>query len=419
MSASRLLVMPKLGLTMTEGAVAEWTVAPGSRFAAGDTLFVVESDKAAVEFDAPADGVLHQILVPVGTTVAVGTEIGTWSLDGDAGDAAPAAATVGAAPPAAVPVTAAAAYASAPVPAAAPGSPDGASPRIIATPLARRRAAAAGVDLASVTPSGPHGRVVAADVEAAATRPAQGIKPAAAAAATKSAPQPAGALVPLTPSQRTMATRVTASKRDIPHFYLSLGVEVSELLQLRKSLTELPGRPRTTVTHLLVAAVVEALRRTPGMNRIWTEQGLVSLPTLDVGLAVDTPSGLMSPVVHDLAGQSFFDLVRSVDAVIERARSASLRGADVQGGAITISNAGMHDVHYMSSIIVPGQSAILGVGAVQSCFRPDDEGRPVLRRELGLVLSADHRIHTGVAALGFLNTLKSILQRPLALLAGA
>ena len=417
MSASRLLVMPKLGLTMTEGAVAEWTIAPGTRFAAGDTLFVVESDKAAVEFDAPADGVLHQILVPIGTTVPVGTEIGTWSLDGAAGEAATAAATVGDAPQAA-PVPAAVASAPAPVPAAPPGPPAGASTRIIATPLARRRAAAAGVDLASVTPSGPRGRVVAADVEAAARRPAQAVEPSAAAAA-KSAPQPAGAIAPLTLSQRTMATRVTASKRDIPHFYLSLGVEVSELLQLRKSLTELPGRPRSTVTHLLVAAVVEALRRTPGMNRIWTEQGLVSLPTLDVGLAVDTPSGLMSPVVHDLAGQSFFDLVRSVDAVVERARNAELRGADVQGGAITISNAGMHDVHYMSSIIVPGQSAILGVGAVQSCFRPDDEGRPVLRRELGLVLSADHRIHTGVAALGFLNTLQSILQRPLALLAGA
>ena len=416
MSASRLLVLPKLGLTMTEGAVVEWTIAPGSRFAAGDTLFVVESDKAAVEFDAPADGVLHQILVPVGTTVAVGTEIGTWSLDGDTGDAATAAATVGTTPQVAVP--AAAASAQAPHPAALPGPPAGASTRIIATPLARRRAAAAGVDLASVTPSGPRGRVVAADVEAAAMRPAEAVKPSAAAAAGSASPS-AGTIAPLTPSQRTMATRVTASKRDIPHFYLSLGVEVSELLQLRKSLTELPGRPRTTVTHLLVAAVVEALRRTPGMNRIWTEQGLVSLPTLDVGLAVDTPSGLMSPVVHDLAGQSFFDLVRSVDAVIERARNASLRGADVQGGAITISNAGMHDVHYMSSIIVPGQSAILGVGAVQPCFRPDDGGRPALRRELGLVLSADHRIHTGVAALGFLNTLKSILQRPLALLAGA
>lgn len=418
MSASRLLVMPKLGLTMAEGAVTEWSIAPGSRFAAGDTIFVVESDKAAVEFDAPADGVLHQILVPVGQTVAVGTEIGRWSLDGTAGDATTASAVAGDAQQAAPVPAAAASVPQASVPAIPARPAAGASTRIIATPLARRRAAAAGVDLASVTASGPRGRVVAADVEAAAALLAQAVK-AAAAAAEWSAPRAAGAIEPLTPSQRTMATRVTASKREIPHFYLSLGVEVSELLQLRRSLTELPGRPRTTVTHLLVAAVVEALRRTPGMNRIWTEQGLVSLPTLDVGLAVDTPSGLMSPVVHDLAGQSFFEMVRSVDAVVERARGASLRSADVQGGAITISNAGMHDVHYMSSIIVPGQSAILGVGSVQSCFRPDDEGRPLLRRELGLVLSADHRIHTGVSALGFLNTLKAILQRPLALLAGA
>lgn len=417
----RQLVMPKLGLTMTEGALAEWSVQPGARFTAGQTVFVVESDKAAVEFEAPADGILHEILVPVGKTVSVGTEIGRWTLDGDSNTAS---STGEAAQPPETPP---------PPPSAAPavakkaelGEPSGgaavvtaASTRIVATPLARRHASANAIDLANVTGTGPRGRVVAADV-AAALR-ARAVRSPAPAARQERAPsaEAAGPLVAPTSSQRTMAARVTASKRDIPHFYLSIDVDVGDLLALRQSLNDLPERPRTSVTHLLVAAVVEALRRTPNMNRVWTEEGLQELSTVDVGLAVDTSHGLMSPVAHNLGRQSFFNIVRSVDEVIGRARNASLRGAHVHGGAITISNAGMHDVRYMSSIIVPGQSAILGVGSVQSCFRPDAEGRPVLRRELGLVLSADHRIHTGVSALAFLNQLKSILQRPLGLLAG-
>lgn len=384
MALERELVMPKLGLTMTEGAVAEWSIQPGARFTAGQILFVVESDKTAVEIEAPADGVLHEILVPAGDTVPVGTEIGRWTLDGDKA----AAPTADAAPrPSADPAPAA---------------------RIVATPLARRRAVAGGIDLAEVTGTGPRGRVVAADVDAAI----------AAHGGTRE-PTAAGAHVAaLTPHQRTMAARVTASKRDIPHFYLSIDVDTGELLALRASLNELPGRPRVSVTHLLVAAVVEALRRVPSMNRVWSEDGVRNLPAVDVGLAIDTPQGLMSPVVHDLAARSFFGVVRSVDEVIARARSASLRPTDFEGGAITVSNAGMHDVRYMGSIIVPGQSAILGVGSVQSCFRPDAAGRPVARRELGMVLSADHRLHTGVSALAFLGELKSILQRPLALIAG-
>jgi len=421
MAANRQLVLPKLGLTMTEGAVLEWCIVPGARFTAGQTIFVVECDKAAVEFDAPADGVLHEILVPAGETVPVGTEIGRWSLDGDDTMAGP---TDSERPPASAPTS--------PVAAASPrkahqvrqsstpvAKDEASFPRVVATPLARRRAAPHGLDLTGVTGSGPRGRVLAADVEAALQAHEDARERTSSDFSARAhAPESAAGPVAPTASQRTMAARVTASKREIPHFYLSIDVDVGELFVLRRSINELPGRPRVSVTHFLVAAVVEALRQTPAMNRVWLEGGLLDLPTVDVGLAVDTSHGLMSPVIRDLASQSFFGIVRSVDAAIGRARTASLRAADVQGGAITISNAGMHDVRYMSSIIVPGQSAILGVGSVQSCFRPDADGRPVLRRELGLVLSADHRIHTGVSALGFLNRLKSIVQRPVALLAG-
>ena len=400
----RLLVMPKLGLTMTEGAIAEWVIAPGARFAAGDVLFVVESEKAAVEFDAPSAGVLQEILVATGSTVPVGTEIGKWLLDG-------------------APLRDGSAVSTAP---SAPLAADKPLVRLLATPLARRLAASAEIGLATLTGSGPRGRIQAADVHAALgarmveAAPLHAPAPAPAARARSAPPlsHVGGTLEALTPIQRTMAARVCESKQTIPHFYLSIDVDASALLELRRSLNALPDRPRCTVTHLLVAGVVEALRRVPAMNRVWTEDGMHSLPTLDVGLAVDTPRGLMSPVAHQLGGEGFFGLVRSVSAVIERARVGALRPNDLQGGAITISNAGMHDVRYMTSIIVPGQSAILGIGAVQECFRPDANGQPVLRREIGIVLSADHRIHTGVCALSFLNALKSVLQSPLALLAG-
>ena len=428
-STDRLLVMPKLGLTMTEGAIAEWSIAPGARFAAGDVLFIVESDKAAVEFDAPAAGVLQEILVAIGTNVPVGTEIGRWLLDATPQQADPGAAATA---PATLAVAA--------------NDPLVAALRILATPLARRLARAAGIGLATLTGSGPRGRIQAADVQAAGSqrdsnRPTQATVAAPAAmptpAATAAALPPAarsrstpsvthththahthGRVEALTPIQRTMAARVCESKQTIPHFYLSIDVDASTLLDLRRDLNALPDRPRCTVTHLLIAAVVEALRRVPAMNRVWTEDGMLTLPTLDVGLAVDTSRGLMSPVVHDLGKAGFFGLVRSANSVVERARTGALRPSDLQGGAMTISNAGMHDVRYMSSIIVPGQSAILGIGAVQQCFRPDEQGQPVLRREIGIVLSADHRIHTGVSALGFLNAFKSVLQSPLALLAG-
>lgn len=397
MSDNRLLVLPKLGLTMTEGAIAEWVLAPGESFKAGDVIFIVESDKAAVEFEAPSTGVLQEIIVEAGKTVPVGTEIGRWLLEGSTStdpQAAPKA-----------PVVAE----------NADRRPDVASTkseptatqvtnRVVATPLARRLANQAAVDLSQVSGSGPRGRIQAADVTAHIEHN------------VPSAPSSTYQLP--TAGQRTMATRMTAAKQEIPHFYLSVDAEVSELIEFRSTLADLPGRPRVSMTHLLVAGVVDALQHVPDMNRIWTEEGYLSFDTIDVGLAINTSSGLVSAVARDLGPKSFYEKVRCIDELIQRARAGKLRPDDVRGGAITISNAGMHDVRYMSSIIVPGQSSILGVGAIQECFRPDENGNPQLRRELGMVLSADHRIHTGVSALDFLNQLKMSLRQPVALLAG-
>ncbi|MBK3801813.1 2-oxo acid dehydrogenase subunit E2, partial [Azospirillum brasilense] len=290
--------------------------------------------------------------------------------------------------------------------------------RILSTPLARRRAEGLGVDLAMVAGSGPRGRIKVADVEAAAqTRPAPQPAPQApkveASVAERSKP---------TTLQATIARRLTAAKRDVPHFYLAAEAEVTELAALRDRLnadTE-SGLPRISMTHLVLAAVGRALAAMPEMDRVWDDEppggAILALGRGDVGMAVDTPRGLVAPVLRGAAALPLDRLAAEAASLTRRARDGRLTEEDFQGGAVTVSNAGMHNVTYMTSIINPGQSSILGVGSVRSVFRPDDAGAPVLKRELGLVLSADHRLFDGVTALAFLNRIIAGLERPLRLL---
>ncbi|WP_451996707.1 dihydrolipoamide acetyltransferase family protein [Azospirillum argentinense] len=406
----RELVMPKLGLTMTEGVLAEWRVSPGQPFRSGDVLLVVETDKIASEVEADSDGVLIETTIPAGETVAVGTPIARWSADGAGAAPAPEPAEAPVAKPAPTPVAANARPLPAPV--RANGE------RILSTPLARRRAEGLGVDLAMVAGSGPRGRIKVADVEAAAqTRPAPQPAPQApkveASVAERSKP---------TTLQATVARRLTAAKRDVPHFYLAAEAEVTELAALRDRLnadTE-SGLPRISMTHLVLTAVGRALAAMPEMDRVWDDEppggAILALGRGDIGMAVDTPRGLVAPVLRGAATLPLDRLAAEAASLTRRARDGRLTEEDFQGGAVTVSNAGMHNVTYMTSIINPGQSSILGVGSVRSVFRPDDAGAPVLKRELGLVLSADHRLFDGVTALAFLNRIIAGLERPLRLL---
>lgn len=407
----RELLMPKLGLTMTEGALAEWMLAPGAAFKTGDGIFVVETDKVASEVPADHDGVLLEVLVPVGEMVQVGAVIG-YVDDGVAGSTSsrPAAAT-----PAAPPAAAASAAPVAPV--SAPPVVQSGESRRFSTPLARRLAAQLAVPLADVAGSGPRGRIKAADVRAAQagqTRTAAALQPATpvdtarlAAAVTKTKP---------TPTQATMARRLTQAKQQIPHFYLAAEAEVTKLMALRTELNAMPGYPKLTLTHLLVAAVGRALRELPELNRVWTDDGIVSFASCDVGVAVNAGRGLLVPVVPDVAGRSLEGIARATQELVDKARNGELEAGQMSGGAISISNAGMFNVSWMTPIINPGQSMILGVGSVRELFRPDANGQPALRRELGLVLAADHRILDGVSGLKMLNAVISSLEKPLCLL---
>ncbi|HWT10680.1 MAG TPA: dihydrolipoamide acetyltransferase family protein, partial [Roseomonas sp.] len=374
--------MPKLGLTMTEGLLAEWRVQPGTRVAAGDILFVVETEKIATDIEAAGEGEILELLVPVGSTVAVGTPVARWT--GAASSAAPAPVE----PPAAAPP--------APPPLVASGT------RVLATPLARRLARERGIDIATITGTGPRGRIKAKDIPAA---PA----PAAAAPTT-------GTFIPLDRVRAASARRLTQAKQEMPHFYVGAAAEISRLLTLRDEWREIPGAPRLTVTHAVLAAMGRALLAMPDLNRVWEGEGWRRIATSDVGLAVDTPRGLFAPVLRDAGRLTLDALAERANALVDRARAGRLTPDELEGGAISLSNVGMFGARFLVPIVNPGQSMILGLGAMESLFRPDANGAPALRREVTLVLSADHRVLDGAAAAAFLARIVACLEKPLALL---
>jgi pyruvate dehydrogenase E2 component (dihydrolipoamide acetyltransferase) len=325
--ALRQLLMPKLGLTMTEGTVVEWPIAAGGTFARGAVCVVVETDKVASEIEAPGAGRLVKILVQEGETVPVGSVLAEWEADAEQAQAAAGAA---------------------------------AAPAAVATP-----AAAAG-------------------------------------------PEPvrrkAGA------SELAAARRLTAAKQNIPHFYLSTEIEVSALQVQRAQWNADGTRPKLTVTHLLLAALARTLAAQPELNRIWDEECFVDLPGTDIGIAVNTDRGLIVPVLRNADRMDLGQLATTTAGLVARARSGELSPEEVGGGAITLSNAGMFDVTYMGSIINPGQAAILGVGSERRRFRPDASGAPQLAREIGVVLSCDHRVLDGVRGLKLLNGVRERLE---------
>ncbi|MNK99323.1 Dihydrolipoyllysine-residue acetyltransferase component of pyruvate dehydrogenase complex [compost metagenome] len=414
----REILVPKLGLTMSEGVLVEWMVAPGASFKANDGLFVIESEKAANEIGAEADGVLVEVAAQAGETLPCGAVIGYWDDGSPEGPAAVAPANE------ATPTAPGTPHSIAGAPAANEvARVDG---RVPVTPLARRLAAQQGVDLATVLGSGPRGRIRARDVLASARQPSQaGAAPQAASAPQAGHPSaaPARAALPLPgtlrdPSsiERTMAQRLTAAKQQIPHFYLAVEAEMSAVMALRTQINASQTRQRLTLNHFVLAAVGQALEAMPELNRVWTEDGILSLADSDVGMAVNTEKGLLVPVLRGVGKLPLGGIARQAGELIGRAQAGRLASGEMQGGAFTVSNAGMHDVTWMTSIINPGQSMILGVGSIREVFRPGGDGLPVIRREMGMVLSADHRVLDGVAGLKFLKLVAQGLSQPLGLL---
>ncbi len=390
MGGSAEIVMPKLGLTMTEGLIASWCVAPGDEVKPGDILFVVETEKVANDIAAEAAGRIGKILVAEGETAPVGMAVATWSS--------------GAGP----------ATESTPKPTQEPA-------RIVATPLARKQARAHDVDLSVVAGSGPNGRIKAADVAAAiASTPRSDVAaPAARAVARPEPSTPARAgerRRPATAIEKVAARRLAESKRDTPHFYVLAEADVSGLLEFRDKMNREAKGARLSLTHFVLAVVARALDEAPECNSAWRDGDIALFDRIDIGLAVDTPRGLLAPVMRGVDRLGLDALATTAMRLVQAAREGRVGLDDMEGGAITVSNVGMFGVSRLVPIINPGQSAILGVGAVRPAFRPDETGAPKLCQELALVLSADHRVWDGVRAARFLDSIVRLLENPLRLL---
>ncbi len=415
------LLMPKLGLTMTEGLVAQWCVAPGQAFSAGDVLFVVETEKVANDIEAETDGVLEAILTAEGETADVGTVVARYAGPG-ASVSAPSHPSD-----------------TASLDASAPHDPSRDAPsarklmaehglsrsdvagtgrdgrimkgdvlRVIATPLAKRLAREADLDIANVQGSGPRGRIKAADVRAAlSTTPSPTVTTVVTAPLTESAPDPI---------RLATARRVTTAKRDIPHFYLTQNAEVSALTRFRANINAEAAPLKISVTHLLIRALASGLAIMPELNRIWMNDQILSFDRIDIGMVAETPEGLRIPVLRDVARTPLDRLAAEAIALAGRAREGSLRPDDVGGGVMSISNVGMFGASSLTPIINPPHAMILGVGAEQALFRPGSDDAPEARRELVLTLACDHRIVDGAQAARFLSTVVRAIEHPFRLL---
>jgi pyruvate dehydrogenase E2 component (dihydrolipoamide acetyltransferase) len=377
------IVMPKLGLTMSEGLLAEWHVQAGDDVAEGQILFVVETDKISNEVEAPAPGRILSLLVAAGDTVEVGTPLATWT--GPSQGAAPELVEAATEP----------IVAPAPVATRAP-----AAERLRSTPFARRLAAQGGIAIERVDGTGPRGRIQARDVQAALDR------------------KPAEPPVPRGRDLRALiAARVVRSKAEIPHFYLTADVAFDALILLRRGLNADPRAPaQLSVTAFLAAAVARALSMAPEANVVWREGRAAALPGIAVGIAVDTPAGVMAPVVPIAESDDLYAIAASVGAAIERARAGRLAADDAGESAIGISNVGMFGIRALAPIIDPDQCFMLGVGGPQAVFRPGPDGRPQAAELVTLTLACDHRAIDGAGAARFLALLVELLEQPAHLL---
>ena len=408
------VAMPALSPTMTEGTLARWLVKEGDSVAAGDVIAEVETDKAAMELEAANGGLVGRLLVAEGTEgVPVNQPIAV--LLGDGEDAAaldgfrPEAAGSGpeAVPGTPAPPPAAAASADAP----RRGGPEGAAERIFASPLARRMAERAGLDLAALRGTGPRGRIVRADVEAALS---EGSPQAADEAPPPVAAPPAGAgeIVPHTTMRKTIARRLSESKRTVPHFYLTVDCEIDRLLATRRKFAERGAAGRgISVNDFVIRAAALALREIPDANASWSDDGIVRYGSVDVSVAVATDGGLIAPVVRNADRKGLGEISAEMKDLAARARSGGLRPEEYRGGTFSISNLGMFGVREFSAIVNPPQAAILAVGA--------GEPRPVVRdgaldvaTVMTCTLSCDHRVVDGAVGARLLAAFKGFVEYP-------
>ncbi|HEY2126748.1 MAG TPA: dihydrolipoamide acetyltransferase family protein [Streptosporangiaceae bacterium] len=433
----RLLRMPEVAAGATEAVLAEWLVADSAEFAAADTLATVETDKAMVDVEAEDAGVVLKTLVAPGAHVEVGAPIAVLGQPGEAvADIGAVLAELGvpATPGTAdVPTTVTTPIAPASTPATTVTTVTTISAagngRVFASPLARKIARQSGVPVEAITGTGPGGRILRRDVEAAiashaAAAPATVAPATVAAEAVTTAAEPSGESgeiresgeIPHSRARRAIAARLVESKQTAPHFYLRATVRADRLVALRAEInTGQDDGSRVSLNDLVVKAAAAAHQQVPAMNVIWTPDAVRTFRTVDVAVAVATDRGLVTPVLRDVTAQTISQVAARTRDLAARARDGRLRQAELEGGTISVTNLGMYGVEEFAAIINPPQAAILAVGAVRDEPVAED-GAVTVGKVMTVTLSVDHRPVDGVIAARWLAALRELLENPLRIL---
>lgn len=411
------VTMPQMGADMTEGTLLKWLKQVGDSVQRGDILAEIETDKATVELEAYESGTILKQLASEGDVVPVGDVI---ALLGEPSEAAP---EVDRKPPAETPARRAIEpeakeRAVASTAAAAPAAETDASGRIRVSPVARRMARDAGVDITALSGSGPDGRILRRDIEsaiAAGTRKAPPAEPAAARSAAPAARPAAGAIEGLSKMRQAIARRMTLSKQTQPHYYLTLDIDMTAALAFREQLNaSATDEQRVSINDLVVKACAIALDRHPKFNAEFSEEGLVHHERENVCIGVALDDGLIAPAILDCQSKSLGRIAAESKDLVNRAREGRLKADELSDGTFTITNLGAFGVETLIGIINPPQAAILGVGSVmpQAVVR---DGEVVVRQMMKVALSADHRVSDGAEGARFIKEIQALLEGPAAL----
>jgi pyruvate dehydrogenase E2 component (dihydrolipoamide acetyltransferase) len=431
------ILMPALSPTMTEGNLAKWVKKEGDAIKAGDVIAEIETDKATMEVEAVEEGTLGKIVVAEGTQgVAVNAVIALLLEEGESADALSKAVAPKPAPAPEASKTEPA-KAEAPKAEAAPAPKPAAADhgeRVFATPLARRMAEQAGVDLAGVTGSGPNGRIVKADIEAAAGKPKAAPQAAAApeAAPKAAAAAPAAAALtkekvvalagnvpytefPNSSMRKVIAKRLTEAKQTVPHFYLTVDCEIDQLLKIRAELNGRGDGHKISVNDFVIRASALALKKVPAANASWSDDVILQWSQADIAVAVAIEGGLITPIIKQAEGKGLATISSEMRDLGARAKAGKLKLEEFQGGTFSISNLGMFGIKEFSAVINPPHGCILAVGA--------GEQRPVVKNGalaiatvMSCTLSVDHRVVDGAVGAAFLKAFKGLIEDPLSML---
>ena len=436
------VLMPQLGETGAEGKITQWFKSAGDSVKPGDNLFEIETDKVSMEVPSTTAGVLAEIRVPAGAVAPVGAVVAVIADGAAAAASKPAPSTARSASPPLIAMPVASerlvAASTAPIeldpffevrtparnygPARLPGGRT-------ATPLARRLAAEGGIDLARISPSGPHGRILARDVEAAArvtaapglaAAPAEGVSVESIKAIYRDVPFRE---VPLERMRTTIARRLVEAKRTIPHFYLTVDVEIGRLIALREQANaaapkDNDGKPefKLSLNDLIIKAWAAALQRVPAANAVWAHDRILRFEHSDIAVAVALEGGLIAPVIRQAEKKKLSALSNEMKELAARARAKKLKPSEYEGGSSTISNLGMYGVREFAAIINPPQATILAVGAARRQATEREDGGVAFASVLSVTLSCDHRVVDGALGAELIAAFRAFVEQPVTML---